>query len=56
MPHLVLVDRTRVLQLLNNLLTNAFKFTDKGSILTSVWFERIAGMLDYLLWVPSLLT
>lgn len=36
LPLLVVGDRNRLQQLLNNLLTNAFKFTDQGSIQLSV--------------------
>jgi len=39
-PGLLLIDRTRLLQVLSNLLTNAFKFTSSGHILTSVWFHK----------------
>ncbi|MFY0541531.1 sensor histidine kinase [Nannocystis pusilla] len=39
----VVCDRRRICQILNNLLSNATKFTEKGSIIISAMFEPLPG-------------
>jgi CheY-like chemotaxis protein/anti-sigma regulatory factor (Ser/Thr protein kinase) len=39
MPHKVIGDELRIKQILNNLLSNAFKYTDEGEITLSAAFE-----------------
>jgi len=41
-PAKLIGDELRIKQILNNLLSNAFKYTDKGEVTFSVWIEKNA--------------
>jgi len=42
-PACLLGDELRIKQILNNLLSNAFKYTSEGTVCLSIWAEKIAG-------------
>ena len=46
MPKLLHGDEVRIKQIITNILSNAVKYTEKGSILFSIGFERIAEATD----------
>ncbi|MBS4013852.1 MAG: response regulator [Bacteroidetes bacterium] len=46
LPENILVDETRLRQIINNLLSNAFKFTDEGSV--AIAFKPLEKFDDYL--------
>jgi len=43
LPAKLLGDELRIKQILNNVLSNAFKYTDEGKVLFSITFEGLAG-------------
>ncbi len=47
LPENILVDETRLRQIINNLLSNAFKFTDEGSV--AIGFKPLEKFDDYLI-------
>jgi len=54
LPMDLLGDELRVKQILNNLLSNAFKYTDKGIVTMSVYPEPIDGVDDKMMLVVSI--
>ena len=49
MPHLLHGDEVRIKQIITNILTNAAKYTEQGSVTFSVTYERIDGEPDSIL-------
>jgi len=49
MPHDLFGDELRIKQVLNNVLSNAFKYTDEGSVELYVSYEKISGSENVML-------
>jgi signal transduction histidine kinase/DNA-binding response OmpR family regulator len=47
LPKWVFGDPTRLAQILNNLISNAIKFTDKGKVSLDITFERIGKSIEF---------
>lgn len=46
LPHRIMVDNTRLRQILWNLISNALKFTQQGQVVVSVWYDD-SGLLHF---------
>lgn len=47
LPMWVFGDPTRLAQILNNLISNAIKFTDKGNVSLEISFERVGKLIEF---------
>lgn len=47
LPKWVFGDPTRLAQILNNLISNAIKFTDKGNVSLEISFKRVGKLIEF---------